>query len=85
MSSNAQPTAFSTLLLTLGITSGYILRYGPGSFTFFYDKWVGFITASVLFSTLQGVAVYAASFKGGKLLALGGNSGNHIYDVGVSN
>lgn len=73
--------AFSTFLLALGITSGYIFRYGPESFTFLYEKWVGFTTASVLMATAQGIYVYAASFRQGKLLALGGNSGNFIYDV----
>jgi hypothetical protein len=29
----------------------------------------------------QGILWYALSFQQGKLLALGGNSGNHIYDV----
>jgi delta14-sterol reductase len=75
------PTAFSTFLLALGLTSGVIYRYGPASFTFFYDKFVGFITASVLMSVFQGVVCYAASFRSGALLALGGNTGNHIYDV----
>lgn len=32
-------------------------------------------------SVVQGVAVYAGSFRKGALLALGGNSGNPIYDV----
>ncbi|KAL0572203.1 erg24, C-14 sterol reductase [Marasmius crinis-equi] len=72
--------AFSTFLLALGITFGTIYRYGPGSFTFFYEKWVGFVTASVLMSVFQAIAVYVMSFQEGKLLALGGNSGNFIYD-----
>ncbi|CAA7268182.1 unnamed protein product [Cyclocybe aegerita] len=72
--------AFSTFLLALGITSGWILRNGPESFTFIYDKWVGLLTASLVMSVVQAVYVYAASFKPGKLLALGGNSGNFIYD-----
>jgi len=65
----------------LGITTGYIIRYGPGSFTFIYDKWLGFLTASLIMSIVQGLAVYAGSFREGALLALGGNSGNPIYDV----
>ncbi|KAF9267816.1 ERG4/ERG24 ergosterol biosynthesis protein [Marasmius fiardii PR-910] len=72
--------AFSTFLLALGITFGIIYRYGPGAFTFLYERWVGFITASVLMSVLQAFFVYAMSFQEGKLLALGGNSGNFIYD-----
>ncbi|KAJ3494108.1 hypothetical protein NLJ89_g10880 [Agrocybe chaxingu] len=72
--------AFSTFLLALGITSGWILRNGPESFTFIYHKWVGLLTASLVMSVVQAVYVYVASFKPGKLLALGGNSGNFIYD-----
>ncbi|KAJ7707612.1 ERG4/ERG24 ergosterol biosynthesis protein [Mycena rosella] len=72
--------AFSTFLLALGLTSGAIYRYGPESFTFLHDKFVGFITASIIMSVIQGVACYAASFRDGALLALGGNSGNYIYD-----
>lgn len=65
----------------MGLTIGYIWRFGPESFTFIYDKWVGLITASVAMSVFQGLAVYAMSFSEGKILALGGNSGNPIYDV----
>ncbi|KAG6377700.1 ERG4/ERG24 ergosterol biosynthesis protein [Boletus reticuloceps] len=72
--------AFSTFLLTLGITTGYIIRYGPESFTFLYDKWLGFVTASLIMSIVQAVAVYAGSYREGALLATGGNSGNPIYD-----
>ncbi|KAJ6619559.1 ERG4/ERG24 ergosterol biosynthesis protein [Mycena sp. CBHHK59/15] len=72
--------AFSTFLLTLGLTCGSIYRYGPQSFTFINEKFVGFITASVIMSVVQGVACYASSFRAGALLALGGNTGNFIYD-----
>lgn len=74
-------SAFSTFLLALGITSGVIYRYGPESVTFIYNKWIGLVTASLLMSILQTFACYFASFQPGKLLALGGNSGNHLYDV----
>jgi delta14-sterol reductase len=73
--------AFSTFLLALGVTAGVILRFGPESFTFLYDKWVGFVTASLAMSIVQSIYCYSSSFYGGKLLALGGNSGNFIYDV----
>ncbi|KAK7448138.1 erg24, C-14 sterol reductase [Stygiomarasmius scandens] len=72
--------AFSTFLLALGITSGYIFRFGPESFTFLYEKWVGFHTASIIMSFFQAFAVYLMSFREGALLALGGNTGNPIYD-----
>lgn len=61
-----------------------IYRYGPESFTFLYEKWVGFMTAALLMSIVQGLACYAESFTPGTLLALGGNTGNPIYDVCAS-
>ena len=73
--------AFSTCLLALGLTTGYILRFGVESFTFFYDHWVGFTSAALSMSLFQGILWYALSFQEGKFLALGGNSGNFIYDV----
>lgn len=72
--------AFPTLLLALGITAGIIINYGPASFTFFYGKWTGFVTAAFLMSILQALYVHVMSFRGNKLLALAGNSGNHPYD-----
>jgi len=72
--------AFSTLLLALGTVSGVILRFGPESFTFIYNKWVGLITASLVMAVFQATYCYLTSFREGKLLALGGNSGNIIYD-----
>jgi hypothetical protein len=76
--------ALPTFLLALGITAGIIIQYGPESFTFLYEKWVGFITAAFLMSTFQALYVQLMSYRGNKLLALAGNSGNHIYDVGES-
>ena len=73
--------AFSTFLLTMGITAGWITRFGPQSFTFIYEHWVGLITASVAMSGFQSLYCYISSFFGNKLLALGGNTGNPIYDV----
>ena len=65
----------------MGITTGWIYRFGPQSFTFIYEHWVGLITASLAMSIFQGLYCYLSSFVGDKLLALGGNSGNPIYDV----
>jgi len=65
----------------MGVTAGFILRFGPEEFTFLYNKWIGFVTASFVMSVVQSVYYYASSFFGDKLLALGGNSGNFIYDV----
>jgi len=60
--------------------TGVIYRFGPAPFTFVYDKWVGIVTASILMSVVQGLGCYLNSFRQGRLLALGGNSGNPIYD-----
>ena len=65
----------------MGITTGVIITYGIVPLTFIYDKWVGLVTASLLMSVFQALACYIASFRQGALLALGGNSGNPIYDV----
>ncbi|KIJ54961.1 hypothetical protein M422DRAFT_221390 [Sphaerobolus stellatus SS14] len=72
--------AFSTFLLSLGLALGAIVRFGPQSFTFLYDHWVGLVTSSFIMSVVQATYVYLASFQGEELLALGGNSGNVIYD-----
>ncbi|TCD64525.1 erg24, C-14 sterol reductase [Steccherinum ochraceum] len=72
--------AFSTFLLSLGLTAGTIWRFGFGSFTFIYEHWVGIVTAAVIMAIGQAFLVYAMSFRSGELLALGGNSGNFIYD-----
>ena len=76
--------AFSTFLLALGLSIGSIISSGPESFTFLYERWVGFVTASILMSIAQGLYCYISSFYGEKLLALGGNSGNFIYDVRIA-
>lgn len=71
---------FATFLLALGLTLGAIHHYGPESFTFTYEKWIGFVAASVLMSFAQAMLCYTLSFREGTLHAIGGNSGNFIYD-----
>jgi hypothetical protein len=46
-----------------------------------YDHYIGLAFASIVFSYAISLAVYIGSFGKNKLLALGGNSGNPIYDV----
>jgi delta14-sterol reductase len=70
------------MLLALGIASGVIFRFGASSFTFFYDHWIGFVTASFVMSFTQACYCYATSFLDGNVTALGGNTGNVLYDVG---
>ena len=73
--------AFSTALLTFGVVAGVIYRYGPQPLTFIYEHWVGLTTASLAMSVFQALYCYSSSYVGDKLLALGGNTGNPIYDV----
>lgn len=54
---------------------------GPKPLEYVYNHFVGLAFASIIFSYIVSIYVYLASFKPGKLLALGGNTGNPIYDV----
>ena len=71
------------MLLVLGLAAGIIYRDGPGPLTFIYEHWVGLVTASIVMSVVQALWCYLSSFRQGALLALGGNSGNPIYDVSL--
>lgn len=57
---------------------GYCLLKVPMSFV--YHHYLAFATAAILFSTFISVYLYVRSFRKDALLALGGNSGNPIYD-----
>ncbi|KAF8598461.1 ERG4/ERG24 ergosterol biosynthesis protein [Ceratobasidium sp. AG-I] len=74
--------ALSTLLLTLGLVAGWIMNFGPQSFTFIYEHWIGLCTAALINSFVQATWCYYISTKNTdeRVLALGGNSGNLIYD-----
>jgi hypothetical protein len=69
------------MLFTLGLTGGLIWTKGPSSFTYIYNHWIGILHGAIANAVVQAFYFYAVSFRDGKLLALGGNSGNHIYDV----
>ncbi|TIC11270.1 hypothetical protein E3Q11_02507 [Wallemia mellicola] len=77
--------AFATLLMATGIAIGQIVRAGPEGFTYLADKWIPILTASLIMSVAQSVFCYAMSFTSGKLLALGGNTGSFVHDVGELN
>lgn len=76
-------SAFATLVLTLSLTVAWILVFGPSSFTFIYDHWVGLFTASLINALAQSTWCYYVSTQDtdSRLLALGGNTGNAFYDV----
>jgi delta14-sterol reductase len=67
----------------MGLVTGGLWSLGAAPFTYLYDHWAGLITASLSMAVVQGLGCYIASYQGEKLLALGGNTGNFIYDVGV--
>ncbi|PKI84646.1 Erg24p [Malassezia vespertilionis] len=67
-------------MIALGSVSLYVAVYGPAAFTFAYDHWPGLVTAALVNAFVQACYVYFASFCGNKLLALGGNSGNVLFD-----
>ncbi|KAG2003544.1 C-14 sterol reductase, variant 2 [Coprinopsis cinerea AmutBmut pab1-1] len=71
---------FGTFVVAISLAIGSIVKYGPGPMTYIYHKWVELMTAALVVSFVQAVIVYGMSFMPGKLLALGGNSGNVIYD-----
>ncbi|KAI9310569.1 ergosterol biosynthesis ERG4/ERG24 [Dichotomocladium elegans] len=61
----------------------FLLRHlndGIKPLTFVYTHWIGLATASIIFSYAISIFCYFKSFEPGALLALGGNSGNPIYD-----
>ena len=74
-----------TTFLTLGLVAGLLTQ--PGGierFTWVYDHWVPLISACLAWAFITACWVYTWSFFSGELLALGGNSGNFIYDVSPS-
>ncbi|WFD34125.1 Delta(14)-sterol reductase [Malassezia cuniculi] len=73
---NALPTAF----YALGVVAAIIYNYGPRAMATLYVHWPGLLSAALTNAVLQAIYVYVASFRPNKLLALGGNSGNVIYD-----
>jgi delta14-sterol reductase len=75
-------TGLQTMTLALGLTLGFLLqRGGVETFSWIYDNWVPLLSASLAMSFIQATWVWAYSFFSGELLALGGNSGNIVYDV----
>lgn len=75
-------TALITGIVALGAAAGYIALYGPSNFTILYNHWPGLLSAALANAIVQAIYVYVASFQGKRLLALGGNSGNVLFDVG---
>lgn len=75
-------SGLSTLFLTLGLACGLLLQpKGPELFSYLYDHWVPLVSATIAFAMFQSTWVWAWSFFSGELLAIGGRTGNPIYDV----
>ncbi|CEH17785.1 Sterol reductase/lamin B receptor [Ceraceosorus bombacis] len=72
--------AFATLVASFVGAVAIISYKGPQGFTFLYDHWPALVSASIANSIGQAVYVYAASYRTGRLLAKGGNTGNFLYD-----
>ncbi|KAJ1033803.1 hypothetical protein NDA16_000013 [Ustilago loliicola] len=72
--------AFATFIVAMAGSAAWIFYKGPESFTIFYQHWPGLVSAALFNSFAQAVYCYLSSFGEGKLLALGGNSGNILYD-----
>ncbi|PVU86212.1 hypothetical protein BB560_006792 [Smittium megazygosporum] len=70
----------SSAIVTFVALGGIVLLYGISPLVWVADNFSGIIVATMLVSTLQALILYLASFRGGIMLALGGNSGNPAYD-----
>lgn len=73
---------FASSHTTFFIALYFLKSTGLKPLEFVYDHYIGLAFASIIFSYAISLAVYLGSFQPGKLLALGGNTGNAIYDVG---
>jgi len=70
------------MTLALGLTCGFCLQQGGiETFSWIFDNWVPLLSASLAMSGVQATWVWGYSFFSRELLALGGNSGNIVYDV----
>jgi Delta14-sterol reductase len=55
--------------------------HGIGSLTFLYDHFLGLAFIAFITSLVLATVTHVLSFRGTPLLAVGGNTGNHVYDV----
>jgi len=70
----------ASLMTLVALTAAYISGGDSSAFLFVYEHWVGLVTSAIISSFGVASYVYFASFGKGKLLALGGNTGNIFYD-----
>jgi len=75
--------AFMSFVCIAVYTWSSVRIHGIQSLTFLYDHFLGLSFAAFVWSVILASGTYITSFRGYKtpLLAEGGNTGNHIYDV----
>ncbi|KAI7865954.1 ergosterol biosynthesis ERG4/ERG24 [Spinellus fusiger] len=71
---------FTSMHTTLFLGLYFIKDSGLKPLLFIYDHWLGLTVASIICSYAVALFVYIKSFQKGALLALGGNTGNALYD-----
>ncbi|KXS19079.1 ERG4/ERG24 ergosterol biosynthesis protein [Gonapodya prolifera JEL478] len=72
--------AWSSFIITAAAVAGATYIYGLAPLLWITDHFTGLAAASIVYSFAQSLLLYAFSFRPGALLALGGNSGNVLYD-----
>ncbi|KAI8382992.1 ergosterol biosynthesis ERG4/ERG24 [Blakeslea trispora] len=71
---------FTAFHATFFVALYFLKDTGVKPLEYAYDHYTGLVLASIIFSYVIAIGVYIGSFTPGKLLALGGNTGNPIYD-----
>ncbi|KAI7906769.1 ergosterol biosynthesis ERG4/ERG24 [Cokeromyces recurvatus] len=71
---------FASFHTTIFAALYFLKSTGLKPLEYAYDHYIGLAFASIIFSYAISTAVYLGSFRPNKLLALGGNTGNPIYD-----
>ena len=74
--------AYPNIIETFPNSQIYAIQgFSPLKLTLLYDNYVQLIAISIVGATLLSFYLYISSFIGkDKILAKGGNTGNHIYD-----
>jgi delta14-sterol reductase len=81
--SNSFELGFASFHTTFFVFLYFLKDRGLKPLEWVYDHYTALAFASIVFSYAISLAVYIGSFGEGKLLALGGNTGNPIYDVSI--
>lgn len=72
---------FASLLASLAVVAGVTYTRGVEPLLYISDHWAELISASLAMSFAQACLVHAMSYRKGAMLALGGNTGNELYNV----